>query len=401
MPTVLSSSTSLGCVVGSLLLKVAMRCNIACTYCYWFRDHTVYDAPPLLTENVEAALIEKLERHLGRYELPAFAIMLHGGEPLLFGKRRFVRLAKSLRYVGSSHQCDVSLSVQTNGLLVDDEWAAILRDFNCSVGISLDGSREVHDRQRVDSRGGGTFDSVVQSVRTLQEHDIPVGLIAVCDPSSDPRQLLELFVDQLGVTDFNVLVPDATHQDAPASIARYYKALFDVWFDRYSQRGVRIRLIDSMLRGLLGFESGSESIGYGPVTTVTMLTDGSLEALDVCRITGRGSMKSAINIVTHDIQDIDSDPLWREILRASIELAPVCRSCELMHACGGGHIASRWSLEKGYENPSVYCADYKSIFGHLWQRVKPTLYLEAITPNPEPPTVLRTTRDHQCCSSRD
>jgi uncharacterized protein len=184
-------------------------------------------------------------------------------------------------------------------------------------------------------------------------------------------------VDQIGVDGFDVLVPDATHRDAPASIARYYKLLFDAWFDQYAERGIHIRLIDSMILGLLNCESGSDSIGYGPVTTLTMLTDGSLEALDVCRLTGHASTRSRINIETHELQDIETDPLWQEILRASTELASVCRECKFMYSCGGGHVTSRWSPDSGYDNPSVYCSDYKSIFEHLWKRIAPTLYVES------------------------
>src|SRR4051812_15569802 len=75
-------------VVRCLVVKLAARCNINCHYCYWFRDPSVYRAPKLLEVAAERSLLEKLERHLARFALPDFRMVLHGGEPLLLGPER-------------------------------------------------------------------------------------------------------------------------------------------------------------------------------------------------------------------------------------------------------------------------------------------------------------------------
>src|SRR5215467_4902177 len=62
-----------------ILLKLAARCNINCSYCYWFRDKSVYDLPKILTAEVEECLIEKLLCHIQAYQLPSFSILFHGG----------------------------------------------------------------------------------------------------------------------------------------------------------------------------------------------------------------------------------------------------------------------------------------------------------------------------------
>jgi uncharacterized protein len=376
----MSSSAAVPPVVpDSLLVKLAMRCNIACTYCYWFRDETVYDAPALLDAGIENALVEKLDIHLERHRLRTFRVMFHGGEPLLFGKQRFGDLCRRLLSVAARRACKLRLSLQTNGMLVDEEWAELLRDFDVDVGVSLDGPSEINDRRRVDFEGSGTHARTLRGIALLQQAEVRLGVLAVCDPSTNARLILRHLVDELGVDGLDILVPDATHEDRPASIAPFYRGLFDLWLEEYADRGVRIRLIDSMLQGLLGQPSDSQSIGYGPVTTVTLLTDGTLEALDVCRIAGSGVTGGRWNILSHDLEEIVRDPAWNEIFRASLDLAPLCRACDLRSACGGGHIASRWSTERRFDNPSVYCEDYKAIFGHIWKRVAPTLYTEAAT----------------------
>lgn len=360
-------------------MKLASRCNIACDYCYWFRDDTVLKKPPVLTIGAQEALLHRLRVHIRRYRLPKFAILFHGGEPLLLGKRRFAQLCSGLRQLEDELGCCFKLDVTTNGVLIDASWVDVLRDYSVGVTLSVDGPRSIHDAHRVDFHHRGTYDRVLAGLAILREGGIEPGVLAVCTPNRDPRELLSTFVDDLGIKGFDILIPDANHEDRPESIASYYSTLFDLWLSCYAKRGVRIRIIENMLLGLLGGDSRSETLGYGPVDRVTVLTDGSIEALDILRIAGNGSTASGLNLATHDLQDIETDPVWRTALNASLTLAEPCGKCPYWRACGGGHIASRWSRTRGYDNPSVYCDDLKAIFAHVWNAIYPTLYVELPT----------------------
>ena len=113
-----------------LLLKLASRCNLRREYCYWFRDGSVYQKPKVLTEAAEQALPQKLAGHIRDYSLSRFSILFHGGEPTLICKSRFIRLRESLEEVGRRTDCVIDLSMTTNGVLIDDDWAALFRVFN-------------------------------------------------------------------------------------------------------------------------------------------------------------------------------------------------------------------------------------------------------------------------------
>jgi uncharacterized protein len=352
-----------------ILLKLAARCNLNCSYCYWFRDESVYEKPKVLTPQAETAFLEKLATHIQRYQIDYFSILFHGGEPLLFGKNRFEAFCGKLRDMEKSLGFELRLSITSNGVLIDAQWAQLLKAFRVAVTISIDGPEQVHDQRRVDLKGRGTFHKVLAALPILAAEDIRPGVLAVCNPHSDPEELCELFVKRLGIRRFDILVPDATHEDKPASIAHYYKKLFDIIYDDYEMGDVHVRWLETVTKGLLGVPSHSESIGYRPVTTCTLLTDGSLEPLDVLRTAGNKATTTSFDIFNHELQEIQLDPLWREVRDASLTLAPVCKQCVYKSACGGGHIGSRWSNANRYNNPSVYCDDIKDIFGHISKRI--------------------------------
>jgi uncharacterized protein len=224
-------------------------------------------------------------------------------------------------------------------------------------------------------------------IEFLRAEGIEPGLISVCNPHTDPEQILSYVVEKLGIKEFDILPPDATHSDNPPQISDYFIKLFDVWYDKYAAKGVRIRTLDAMIQGLVGNFSVSDTVGLGPIETVTLMTDGSLEPLDVLRIVGDGSTKTNSSVLNNALQDVQNDPRWREAFEASMELCETCQKCEFLDSCGGGHVAHRWSPERRFDNPSVYCDSWKSIFSHIWKRISPTLIVEYETDAASSPTM--------------
>src|SRR5438128_896982 len=96
--------------IAQLLVKVASGCNINCSYCYWFRDPSVYNKPELMSEAVFAQLLQRVKEHVLRQGLPNFSIILHGGEPLLWGIDNFRRVAEECRGISERTGCAIALS---------------------------------------------------------------------------------------------------------------------------------------------------------------------------------------------------------------------------------------------------------------------------------------------------
>lgn len=367
-----------------VLIKLASRCNIQCTYCYWFRDADVYKKPAVLTRDSEDAFCVRLEEHIREFELDQFLVVFHGGEPLLFPKHRFDAFLKKIKAIEDRTGCTIQRGLTSNGILIDEAWVRLFKEHDVVVTVSLDGPAEINDKYRVDFKGKGTLAGTLKGIDCLRDGGIEPGLISVCNPATDPEKVLAFVVDELGFPEFDILPPDATHIDNPPPIADYFIKLFDVWYDKYAARGVRIATLDAMIRGLVGKLSLSDTIGLGPIETVTLMTDGSLEPLDVLRITGDGSTASKLNVRSNAIKDVRNDPVWRQAFEASTQLCDTCMNCEYLDSCGGGHLAQRWSRERRYDNPSVYCESWKRIFGHIWKRISPTLSVEVETAGGRP-----------------
>lgn len=361
--------------ISQLLVKVAARCNIDCSYCYWFRDPAVYDKPKLMSTEVLRQLLQRIEQHVTRYALIDFPIVLHGGEPLLWGIDNFHRFAEGCEAISSRSGCDIPIAVTTNGVLIDEGWLNCFEGHRISVAISLDGPAHIHDIHRRTFQGTGTHAAVERAARLLVTRDIGVSALAVCNPAYPPKQYVDFFA-ACGLAHYDIMIPDATVDETPPSIAAFYNGLFDLWLE--ANRGgptVSIRIVSDMITALLGNNAPTEGVGYKPVELCTVMTDGSVEAHDVLRIAGRGATQTTFNIFDHAIDEVRNEPRWKAARQASIDLCEKCRACKFMNACGGGYLPHRFSTRNGYDNPSVYCDDLYAMFENMQSVLARHLYI--------------------------
>ena len=125
-------------------------------------------------------------------------IAWQGGEPMLRGLdffRRSVELATRYR---KPHQ-RILHTIQTNGTLIDDEWAAFFKQHNYLVGLSIDGPRALHDTYRIDKHGVGSFDEVIRGWHCLQKHAVDVNILCTIHAANadHPLEVYRFFRDEL------------------------------------------------------------------------------------------------------------------------------------------------------------------------------------------------------------
>jgi uncharacterized protein len=361
--------------ITQLLIKVAARCNIDCSYCYWFRDAAVYSKPKLMSADVLQQLLRRIEEHIVKYSFVEFPLILHGGEPLLWGVDNFRRIAESCEAISARTNCEIPIGVTTNGVLIDEAWLECFEAHDISVAISLDGPAHIHDIHRRTFQGAGTHASVERAARMLVSRDIGVTALAVCNPGHEPKEYFDFFA-ACGIPNYDIMIPDATVDESPQRIAPFYTGLFDLWMEaNRHERAVNIRIVTDMVTALLGNDSPTEGVGYKPVELCTVMTDGTVEAHDVLRIVGDGFTQTTFNIFEHAIDDVRNEAGWHAAREASINLCEKCRQCKFMNACGGGYLPHRFSKKNGYDNPSVYCDDLYATFEHIQSVLASHVYL--------------------------
>jgi len=171
-------------------------CNIDCKYCFFLSKEALYPNEKLRMS--EATLSAYLRQLLESHRLPEVTVAWQGGEPTLMGVdffRKSVALVEQHRRPGQV----IQHTFQTNGIALDDEWCAFLKEHDFLVGLSVDGPRELHDAYRVTRGGDGTFDLVMRSWSRLRRHGVKFNVLCTVNAANQEHGLrvYRFFRDEL------------------------------------------------------------------------------------------------------------------------------------------------------------------------------------------------------------
>jgi uncharacterized protein len=331
--------------------------------------------PKRMAEDTQARVAKQLGRLFAAQNYP-FAIVLHGGEPLLLGVERIKSLLQALR---SKLPSSCPISIQTNGVLLKRPVLDLCAASDVSLSVSLDGPASVHDKHRVDLRGRASHAAVMAGLANLQSHPEAAalfsGILAVVDPTSDPDEIYSYF-KALEAPSIDFLYRDGNHARLPYGKASAEGAEYGRWMsailDRYvsDQNPPRIRLLDDMIKLILGGAGAKEGVGLTDFGIAVIDTDGSVTKNDTLKSTPNGDRFDGRWSVHHDqIEQLVRSPeflAYHEMQRPS---SPVCKACPELGVCGGGMLTHRFGTENGYDNPSVFCSDQKLLIGRMRRRL--------------------------------
>ena len=364
--------------IDTVLIKVVSRCNINCRYCYVYNmgDTSWAEMPKLMSAQTVLAVARALDE-LSREQSRRFAVVLHGGEPLLLGPEKLAFLLAQLRHVLPT---EYPFSLQTNGMLISEAVLDVCSEFRTSLGISIDGPQGIHDRHRVDHAGQGTHDKVVEGIVRLRSHRnghfLYAGLLAVIDPTSDPAEVYGYF-KELGAPSVDFLYRDGNHSQMPYGKASFQSTEYGRWICRLldvylaDPTPVRIRLLDDMIKLILGGSGTKEGLGPTDFGIVVIDTDGSVTKNDTLKsaFNGADRFEQHWSVHVHRLADIANSPEFASYHALQRPRVSCCLSCPELAVCGGGMPVNRWRGENGYENPSVYCADQLVLIRHIRDRL--------------------------------
>lgn len=361
-----------------IILKTAERCNINCTYCYFFNggDESFKRHPKYISDRTVDELALFLEQACSEMSIQKVLIDFHGGEPLLQKKHSFKRMCEV--FVKKLDKItNLSFSVQTNGILIDNEWIDLFSQFHVNIGVSLDGPKDLNDLMRKDHKGRGTYDDVVAGLRLLVSAaksgkiNKPGILSVINNEYPFPMEIYQHFVENLEIEWVDFLLPDFTHDTFPIAhkgqYSNFLSTIFQAWTTQ-DNPNIDIRFFNDHLKKFLRkVDNDTSDLAKEKLNSVilTIASNGDLSPADTYRLIDPALMQTGYNIAHTTLKKFLHHEFFIKLSIAENTLPNACVGCEWQNICKGGDLVHRYKKSTEFNNPSVFCDDFKIFFPQM------------------------------------
>lgn len=361
-----------------MVKPVGSLCNMRCKYCYYLDKAQLYNN---CQPQMDDALLENYIRaNIEGNNSPVIAFAWHGGEPLLAGKE-FFRKAVALQQKWGQGRT-IENSIQTNGLLIDDEWCQIFRDNNFLVGVSIDGPESIHDAHRVDAGGQPTFARVMRGIERMYRNRVEYNTLTTINIHSEGRGA-EVYNFLRGISVFMQFLPvaellcDGRVQSpetqgaavAPWSVSadgfgQFMCDVFDQWVAKDVGRRY-VQLFDATLALMVGVQPSVCSLCETCGSGLTVEHNGDVYCCDHFVY----PEYKIGNIHTDCLADLAYSDCQFEFGVAKRALLPrECRHCKYYNLCHGECPKHRFIADNTGEYGKNYlCDGYRKFFAHTEQ----------------------------------
>ena len=359
----------------SLLIKPASgSCNLRCRYCFYTDEAENRLSPCLgrMTTETMRILVDKALDYADGDCTFAF----QGGEPTLAGLPFYRALSGYVKDHSNPKGVRVHYALQTNGILLDEDWAAWLAENRVLVGVSLDGPRELHDRCRVDREGKGTFDRVMAALRLLDKYKVDYNILTVVSAANVRRagqvysffkkqnfryqqyiECLDPIGEKRGSHDYSL---------TPERYEVFLKSRFDAWYlDFKAGRYVYDRYFENLLMLLTG--QGAESCALRGECQAQWVfeADGSVYPCDFYAL----DQWKLGNIRTDSFAELEAVRKKLGFIEASRALPEECRECRWLPLCRNGCRRNREVLPDGTVGKNDFCSAYRGFLEYAYPRL--------------------------------
>lgn len=356
----------------TILIKPASSlCNMRCRYCFYHdvaKNRAVKSYGMMSIDTLEILVKKALA-----YADEACTFAFQGGEPTLVGLEFFEKLIEfEDKY--NFKKVPIYHSVQTNGYLMDGRFASFFARHNFLVGLSLDGTRDIHNSLRVDADGKGTFDRVIQASKLLDDYHVEYNILYVVSNfvarhSSKVYQFFKnngfkflQFIQCLDSFDGQTHPYSLT----PARYSAFLKNTFDYYYrDFMGGSYVSIRMFDNYVNMIAGRRA--ECCGMNGVCSCNLVVegDGSVYPCDFY-VVDRYRLG---NIKQNSIEEMYHSSAAKTFIEESMYVDPKCGSCKWKPICRGGCRRLREPLQDGRLALNKFCESYYEFFEYAYERM--------------------------------
>lgn len=372
---------------------VGAACNLACSYCFYLEKSALYPKKEASRMKPDV-LREYIRQYIASQDTPEVVFAWQGGEPTLYGLEGFRQIVTWQEEFAQGKT--VRNSIQTNGTLINKEWASFLRKHGFLVGISIDGPAELHDTFRVDRRGGATFADVMRGLKLLRKHQVEFNTLTVVNRRNarHPDRIYD-FLDKIGSRFWQFIpvverlspetgacsgrapplspapsygkVEAAGSKVAPWSVdpkeyGKFMCRIFDRWVKKDVGR-IFVQAFDTAFAQWLGHPSPLCVHAKQCGNAMAMEYNGDVYACDHYVYPDH----RLGNIMETPLPELATDPRQMAFGWAKEETLPdKCRQCPWLFACGGGCPKQRFVPPQSGTHPENYlCEGYYTFFEHI------------------------------------
>ena len=360
-------------------------CNLDCKYCFYLEKEKLY--PGTKTWQMSGEVLEQYVRdYIAGQPGNEVHFAWQGGEPTLLGVEFFRTVVELQRRFADGKS--IANALQTNGVLIDDEWGEFLAEHSFLVGVSIDGPRELHDCYRVDKGQAPTFDRVLRGITKLKQHEVEFNTLTVVHRRNSEHPLeVYKFLKEIG-SGFIQFIPIVERQAAVVdgdgltlikpsfaqsaevtewsvqaeAYGHFLSRIFDEWVKRDVGR-VFVQLFDVALESWMGMEASLCVFRKTCGSALAMEHTGDLYSCDhfVYPENRLG------NIMETALEKLVDSPEQIAFGQAKLDSLPkMCRTCEVRFACNGECPKHRFlRTPDGEPGLNYLCAGYKQFFRHI------------------------------------
>lgn len=361
----------------SILIKpTSSNCNIDCKYCFYkcLSNNREKYSLGFMSRQILEALVKNAIGYTDKYLTFAF----QGGEPTLAGIDFFRDAVEyQKKYAGKKPGLKIENTLQTNGILIDDEWAEFLAENNFLVGLSLDGPKKLNDSARVDAMGNGTFGRLMNAVDILRRHGVKFNIITVVtEEIAQKASTLYNFYRRKGF-DYVQLIPCMDeinrHENSkanpyavtPESYGKFLCQFFDLWYEDFKAGNIMdVRMFSNLAQMAVGFPPEECGMCGQCKCYFVVEGDGSVYPCDFyCMDAYR------LGSVQEDFSSLLQKDMARSFEEVSVYKPTKCTTCEHYDLCRGGCRRFREPFTDGKPSVHALCGAYQIFFAHTRERI--------------------------------
>ena len=340
----------------STLIKPASSlCNMRCKYCF-YEDETSLRSTPCYGVMSRETAEKIIDRAYEFTQNGTVGFAFQGGEPTVAGLdyfTHFISYAKEKR----PEKVKLNFSIQTNGLLINENWCKLLSENNFLVGLSMDGPRDINDFSRVDASGDGTFDRVMKTARLFKKHKVDFNILTVLTKQAarHPTQLWSFY--KKNGFDFVQIIPCLAPLEnpnekfpytlTPRDYADFLKTFFRIWSDELAKGNyISMRLFDNLVRMAMGQMPEMCGMMGSCSAQFVIEADGGVYPCDFYVL----DEYKCGNVHESSFNEIGESQKVKSFLIQSLQKPSKCGGCKFFGICRGGCRRYRefYSLEKNY-----------------------------------------------------